>query len=48
MILEVNLRNIGPFKNKVSFTMSPTEYGGKKDNLFPIGQNGHVLKTAII
>ncbi len=48
MILEVNLRNIGPFKNRVSFTMIPTEYGGKRENLYTFGEDKHVLKVGIV
>lgn len=48
MILEVQLRNIGPFRNQVAFKMEPTEYGGKTNNLFTEATTKPVLKVGVI
>lgn len=48
MILSVKLINCGPFKNPVEFSMVPTSYGGKTENLCMDSRNEQILNTSVI
>lgn len=48
MLLDVELINCGPFKEKAKFSMIPYSYGGKKENLCIDSKGNHVLNTSIL
>lgn len=48
MILEVILKNIGPFKNKSQFNMVPTSYSGKSANIATDGNGTPMLRVSVI
>lgn len=48
MILEVTLKNIGPFKNESHFSMVPTQYSGKSANIAKDISGKPVLRVGII
>ena len=48
MILSVELKNCGPFKDDAKFTMIPTSYRGKEDNLCKDSRGEEILNTSVI
>lgn len=48
MILEIKYKNIGPFKEEAVFSMIPTSYGGKTENVFSDELGHNALKVGMV
>lgn len=48
MLLDIELTNCGPFKEKAKLSMIPYSYGGKLENLCIDSKGNHVLNTSIL
>lgn len=48
MLLDIELKNCGPFKDSVKFSMIPYSYGGKLENVYIDSRGHHVLNTSIV
>lgn len=48
MLLEIEIKNSGPFKDNAKFSMIPYSYGGKTDNICIDSRGHHVLNTSIL